>query len=186
MGAANTTTITATAPATNRTYTIPDTGANSSLVMTDLAQTINSAKTFSAITPFTLGLTLAGGQTLNTYLVANHSTTFTATNFTTGTITVQLRRLGDMIYVSVPDISFTTGTSGVSPFASNTVFPATYRPAVNYNGIMFTVVNGVTTATNMIINTAGFLTIYHQLNSNNFSISIPVFIPRTVWVYFAT
>ena len=35
-------------PAGNRTYTLPDTGANSSFVMTDSVQTINGAKTFTA------------------------------------------------------------------------------------------------------------------------------------------
>lgn len=48
LGVTNTTTISAAAPAASRTYTIPDTLANSSFVMTDLAQTLNGVKTFSS------------------------------------------------------------------------------------------------------------------------------------------
>lgn len=55
IGATNTITLKITSPAANRTYTIPDTLANSSFVMTDLAQTINGAKTFSAITTVSNG-----------------------------------------------------------------------------------------------------------------------------------
>ena len=48
LGTTNTTTINASAPIAPRTYTLPDTGANSSFVMTDLAQSIDGIKTFSA------------------------------------------------------------------------------------------------------------------------------------------
>ena len=50
LGTTNQTIINATAPAATRTYTIPDTGANSSFVMTDGNQTINGNKTFSGTT----------------------------------------------------------------------------------------------------------------------------------------
>jgi len=53
LGNTNTTTISATAPSAPRTYTLPETGANSSFVMTDLAQTINGIKTFSSAIPIT-------------------------------------------------------------------------------------------------------------------------------------
>lgn len=66
LGTTNTVTINSVAPVASRSYTIPDTGANSSFVMTDGNQTINGTKTFStpiiptsggigAITPFTIG-----------------------------------------------------------------------------------------------------------------------------------
>jgi hypothetical protein len=48
LGTTNTVTINSASPASSRTYTIPDTLANSSFVMTDLAQTINGVKTFSS------------------------------------------------------------------------------------------------------------------------------------------
>lgn len=47
LGVTNTTTISATAPTTSRTVTIPDPGANASFVMTESAQTINGQKTFA-------------------------------------------------------------------------------------------------------------------------------------------
>ena len=49
-GAGNTITLTCTNPAANRAYTLPDSGANSSFVMTDGNQTINGIKTFSTVT----------------------------------------------------------------------------------------------------------------------------------------
>jgi len=48
FGTTNTVTLHSPAPAASRTYTIPDTGANSAFVMTDLAQTIGGVKTFTA------------------------------------------------------------------------------------------------------------------------------------------
>ena len=50
MGTTNTTTLTATAPAASRTYTIPDAGANASFVMTEGSQIINGTKTLSGVT----------------------------------------------------------------------------------------------------------------------------------------
>ena len=61
LGVTNTVTITSPAPAASRTYTLPDTLANSSFVMTDLAQTLNGIKTHSSqivITPTTNQLVL--------------------------------------------------------------------------------------------------------------------------------
>jgi hypothetical protein len=48
LGTTNTTTISATAPAASRVYTIPDVLANASFVLTAGAQTIGGAKTFSS------------------------------------------------------------------------------------------------------------------------------------------
>ena len=47
LGTTNTTTITSPAPSASRTVTIPDAGANSSVVLTESSQTINGAKTFT-------------------------------------------------------------------------------------------------------------------------------------------
>lgn len=48
LGTGNTVTLTSPAPATDRTYAIPDVGANASFVMTEGAQTITGTKTFTA------------------------------------------------------------------------------------------------------------------------------------------
>lgn len=48
LGTTNTTTITAPNPAANRTVTLPDGGADSSIVITEGNQTINGTKTFSS------------------------------------------------------------------------------------------------------------------------------------------
>ena len=81
LGTTNTVTITSPAPTASRTYTLPDTGANSSFVMTDLAQIINGIKSFTSalttsnITQFLTVNTLAGGS-------LRFSTTNTATTNT--------------------------------------------------------------------------------------------------------
>lgn len=47
LGTTNTTTVTATAPSTSRTYTLIDAGANAEVVLTEGTQTINGTKTYS-------------------------------------------------------------------------------------------------------------------------------------------
>lgn len=70
LGTTNTVTLTSPAPSTSRTYTIPDTGANSSFVMTDLAQTINGVKTLGN----QLRLIAGDGTTPSLILGANTTT----------------------------------------------------------------------------------------------------------------
>jgi hypothetical protein len=48
LGTTNTTTISATAPAASRTYTLIDAGANANIILSEGTQTINGAKTFGA------------------------------------------------------------------------------------------------------------------------------------------
>lgn len=48
LGTTNKITISSTAPVSSQTYTLPDTAANSSFIMSDLAQTINGIKTFTS------------------------------------------------------------------------------------------------------------------------------------------
>jgi trimeric autotransporter adhesin len=66
LGTTNTTTISASAPSTSRTITIPDPGADANFVLTQATQTINGAKTFGSaitITPSTNQLTLGTTNT---------------------------------------------------------------------------------------------------------------------------
>jgi len=64
LGTTNTTTISATAPAASRTYTIPDAGANASFVMTEGTQTINGDKTLSGATSLTGVATAKAGNAI--------------------------------------------------------------------------------------------------------------------------
>jgi len=111
LGTTNTTTLNVTAPAASRTYTIPDSGANSSFVLTDGTQTINGNKTFSsriAITP-----------TLNQIVLG-----------TTNTTTISANPPGASRTYSIPDVFTTAATefvmstgiqtiSGVKTFSSS-------------------------------------------------------------------
>lgn len=61
---ANDTTITATAPAASRAYTIPDAGGAASFVMTEGAQTINGVKTMGSATRFNAQIQNSSGNTI--------------------------------------------------------------------------------------------------------------------------
>src|SRR5258706_11331419 len=65
LGTTNTVTISSTAPAASRTYTIPDAGGAASFVMTAGTQTIAGAKTFSSTLTMS-GATIAMGGNKNT------------------------------------------------------------------------------------------------------------------------
>jgi len=95
LGVTNTTTISATAPSTSRTVTIPDPGANASFVMTEGTQTINGSKTLGAnLAMGTNKLTGLGAGTANGdsvryeqlhYTQAPVQATITTTTSTTST-----------------------------------------------------------------------------------------------------
>jgi hypothetical protein len=64
LGTTNTVTISATAPASSQTYTIPDPGGAASFVMTAGTQTIAGAKTFSGAATFSTSITMSGTATI--------------------------------------------------------------------------------------------------------------------------
>jgi hypothetical protein len=71
LGTTHTTTLSATAPSASRTYTLPDTGANSSFVMTDGSQTINGATSFTSRVSIAVnsGQLFLGEATGNGYII---------------------------------------------------------------------------------------------------------------------
>jgi hypothetical protein len=73
LGTTNTVTLNAAAPAASRTYTIPDTLANSSFIMSDLNQTINGNKTFNSRPNFVVSggaqLYISKGDSTNGYYI---------------------------------------------------------------------------------------------------------------------
>jgi len=66
LGTGNTTTVSAAAPAASRVYTLADAGADANFVMSEGAQTINGAKTF---TDFTVSTEIAFGADLWNFVV---------------------------------------------------------------------------------------------------------------------
>lgn len=117
LGQTNITTISADVPVASRTYTIPDSGANSSFVLSDGNQTINGTKTFS--TP--IGISSGG---------TNSSATPTD---------------GGIAYGDGTSYAFTAaGTTG-QVLTSNGTSPPTWEPASG--GGSFQVVQTLITAT---------------------------------------
>lgn len=59
------TTLVVTPSTVNRAITFPETSGNTSVVATSGNQTIGGTKTFSAVTPFTLGISFSASATMN-------------------------------------------------------------------------------------------------------------------------
>jgi hypothetical protein len=73
VSAGNTTTISATAPASSATYTIPDVGTSANFIMSTGTQTISGAKTFSSSVLFSNATPIimnGGGSTTTTLVIA--------------------------------------------------------------------------------------------------------------------
>jgi len=164
LGTTNTVTLTSPAPAASRTYTIPDTLANSSFVMTDLAQTVNGAKTFSSavtINPTTNQLVLGVTNTTTisstapaasrTYTIADAggAATFVMTSFTGGQTISTALTLGTALTITpttnqlVLGTTNTTTISSTAPAASRTYTIPDGGGAANV--ILSTAVAGTTT-----------------------------------------
>src|SRR5581483_1008488 len=165
LGTTNTTTITSPAPAASRTYTIPDTAANSSFVMTDLAQTLNGVKTFSSgipITATTNQLVLGGATTTTISATAPAVSAVytipdvgTAANFvlTAGTQTINgAKTFGSAI--NAPSGNFTGTTNQFVLGTTNTTTISATAPAAS---AVYTIVD-VGTSANFVM-TAGTQTI---------------------------
>lgn len=118
------TTITNAAQAAARTYTIPDAGADASLVMTEGAQTINGAKTFGAALAASTSVAIGGGtaitkivaysQSLDVASVAANTTaeqTFTVTGLTTA----------DKVFVNKPSLNAGLGVVNARVSAADTL-----------------------------------------------------------------
>ncbi len=148
LGTTNTITLNSTAPAASRTYTIPDTGANSSFVLTDGNITINGNKTFSSaitINPTTNQIVLGVTNTVtinstapsssrtytipdtganSSFVMTDGTQTINGNKTLTGTINLSsltallpLQLDGSNNIISAA-ISLTTGASGILPIAN--------------------------------------------------------------------
>lgn len=109
LGTGTTTTVSATAPAANRTITLPDPGANANFVLTQGTQTVAGATTFSSaltVNPTTNQLVLG----------VTHTTTISAT------------APAASVTVTIPDPGASANfvlTQGTQTIAGNTTFSST-------------------------------------------------------------
>lgn len=119
-----TTTIVNASQAAARTYTIPDAGADASLVMTEGAQTINGVKTFANALAASTSVAVGGGtaitkivvysQSLDVASVAANTTaeqTFTVTGLTTA----------DKVFVNKPSLNDGLGIVNARVSAADTL-----------------------------------------------------------------
>ena len=109
LGTTNTVTINSVAPAASRTYTIPDTGANSSFVMTDGNQTINGTKTFSGtvnLSSLTASLPLQLDVSKNIISAA-----INLTSQVTGTLSIANGGTNATTIGSAGSVAYSTGTA---------------------------------------------------------------------------
>ena len=90
--------------------------------------------------------------------------TFDGSGGTTGSVTMRWQKSGDFIFLTVPGVTGTSGTSSTL-LASNTALPAAIRPATNqYLAVMQITNNGsaVTPAGMLILGSNGVVTIYRD------------------------
>lgn len=119
LGTTNKTTISATAPAASRTYTIPDAGANADFVMTKGAKTISGDTTFANTLAAGNVFTCAGTATFSQALIMTQ-----ATDSRTGSITQNSLSLTAPLYRYVGAATVTlnglyTATEGTMHWISN-------------------------------------------------------------------
>jgi hypothetical protein len=143
LGTTNTTTLTSPAPSASRTYTIPDSGGNTSFVMGAGNQTIAGTKTFSSSitlgTGFTLGISISltssglsfdgGISRLGAYSTETFTLTYTSTAFS-GSVPVVLNRatrIGNVVTLFLD--TFSTSGTGTAGTIGSTAIPAFYRPS---------------------------------------------------------
>lgn len=116
LGTTNTVTINSTAPAASRVYTIPDSGANASFVMTEGAQTINGVKSFGTPIAATSGGTGQSVFAVGDILAANTTTTLSKiADVVSGNALISG---GVGVLPLYGKIGLTTHVSGILPLAS--------------------------------------------------------------------
>jgi hypothetical protein len=139
-GAGATCDIVSASHATTREYTIPDCGAAASFVMTQLAQTIAGAKTFSS--GIVVGGNTTGDSNLGTITSVTNSNYFEGSfdvTFNTGmdtgstTKTVLYRRMGRSVTLMFPQtLSATNADATTASWStSGADIPSSLRPATN-------------------------------------------------------
>lgn len=143
FGATNKATITIT-PTSSYTLTIPNVGA-SSFMMTEGNQTVNGVNTF--ISGIVLATTAGTPSNFNYYEEASHSSTFTATGFTTASISFTITRVGRHVTLQT-NASIQGSTTGVTNINSNTDLSARFSPST---GDISFVIPGVSGGTNQAI-----------------------------------
>jgi hypothetical protein len=131
-GAGATCDIVSASHATTREYTVPDCGAAASFVMTEVAQTINGAKTFGS--GIVVGGNTTGDSNLGTISSVTNSKYYKATadlTFTGPFASGQVKTItyvfhGAVVTLRVPDLSASAATSAT---ALATALPSALWPA---------------------------------------------------------
>lgn len=152
LGSGNTATINAASLAGNRIYTIPDTSADSSFVMTASDQTISGVKTFSS----GILLPTSGGtpSSLDYYEQGTHASTFTGGTFTSGTITLNFTRVGNVVTMRWPAIQ----GAATANIVNNTALPTRLRPGTVQAFTIQGQANSSITPIQVSVGTTGILT----------------------------
>ena len=146
LGTTNTTTINSVAPASSRTYSIPDAGTNSSFVMTNGTQTINGSKTFSSaviINPVTNQVVL-GTTNTTTITAPAPASSITLTLPNSASDTIMARNTGDtMTNKTITDT--TNNVAAKSLFSASTTIDVSASTAPSSGQVL--IATSSTTAT---------------------------------------
>lgn len=124
LGTTNTTTVSFTAPASSRVYTIPDAGTNTTFILADGTQTIIGSKTFSSAilaasgTVNNPGVTFSAGNTDGLYRIGVNDIAI-ATN---GTLALEFTSGQDVQTVAYQDYSGTSTIVGWASFTTKLIY----------------------------------------------------------------
>jgi hypothetical protein len=141
----------------------PADGTNPGL-LTTAAQTLAGAKTFS--TGVILPTSGGTGATLNYYETTTHATAFSGAA-TTGSITIQVERIGNIVCLRIPTMTIAFATPGI--FTSGTQLLARFRPAAIWQQPVIIVDNNVPINGRIQMNTGGSMFISASVGGGNFT-----------------
>ncbi len=157
--------IVAASHAVTREYTVPDCSAAATFVMTEIAQSINGAKTFNS------GVAFGGGGTnLNYYNSGTTALTFAfnGAGSTTSTVTAKFVRVGEWVTLSFLGMAGNTGI-GSTNFSTNTPLTNWARPEANTKIITQFIKSGAANGTPgmIFLATTGSMTIHADPSTIN-------------------
>jgi hypothetical protein len=185
LGSTNTTTISATAPAASRVYTIPDAGGAANFILSEGNQTIAGTKTFSGTAAFSGSITASGSGSADFSGNSGAFSTSTGRNTLNGII---VYAVNSQLTANATINTTSVGTKTFIPLNSSSDFTVTLPSTSGNDGIDYIFVNIGTGA--VTIQTSNSSTEYFDGNSTYTSIILSqydrlhIICYNTIWFTF--
>lgn len=137
----------------------------------------------NTLTGLQLPTTGGGVGTLTYYETTTQSITFTAGAATSGAQTVQIERIGNIVFIKIP--AFAVAFSSAAPFTAGTALPTRWRPTQTLMIPIFVLNGSIDVAGSWQIATTGIMTLGvgvppGNFTSSNIGINNPVVVSYTI------